>query len=134
VNVFKGEADFQRNYHAALLKQIIDESIREEVAKEPPNGWKTKPYHPSQWDKYWNHMIFYNGSGEVHKAYRGPSPAERVRYIISSREEAGLRRLPIEPRNKKIVEQAVAPQSATRSESDLEGGYKPQPDSKARPR
>jgi hypothetical protein len=31
-------------------------------------------------------------------------------------------------------EQGVAPQSATRSESDSEGGDKPQPESKARPR
>lgn len=106
INIFKGEAVYQRNYHAVDLKSAIDDSVAQEAANEPPNGWKTKPNHPSQWDKYWNSMIFYNGSGDVHKIYRGPSQEEWVRYIIRSREEAGLRRLPIEPRNRKIVEQA----------------------------
>lgn len=107
VNMFKGPDDFHRNYSADLLKRIIDDSVREELAKEPPNGWKTEPYSPAQWDSYWNGLINSNGSGEVHKAYRGPTQQEWVRYIIQSRKAAGLRRLNIEPRNKRIVEQAM---------------------------
>lgn len=107
LNMFNAEADYQRNYSAKNLKMTIDESVREELAKEPPNGWKTKPYAPPQWDSYWNALIYYNGTGEFHKAYRGPSKQEWVRYIIQSRRAAGLRPLNIEPRNKEIVEQAM---------------------------
>lgn len=105
-NIAAGPDDFERHHYAGMLKSSIDDGVRDEIAKEPPNGYKTQRYRASLWQEYWNRRIHRLGDMQLSGAYRGPSGLEWVNYIIRSREKAGLPALRLEPRNREIVRQA----------------------------
>ncbi len=103
MNVFKGPNDFWRNYAAGEIKDGIDKAIQEEIRKDVPNGYKTKPYSREVWDAYWNSRIYHLydlGQTPHDKAYRGPSGPEFIRYILETRKTNGLPELVIEERNR----------------------------------
>jgi hypothetical protein len=101
-NMLRTDADDCRDYFAGELKQTIDQSIQEELAHEPPQGYKTKPYEPSQWQEYWNARIYYifdTGPNDCHGKYHGPTGPEFIAYIIRERRSRHLPELILEPRN-----------------------------------
>jgi hypothetical protein len=91
-----------RDYFAGEFKESIDRAVAEELAHEPPNGYKTKPYAPSQWQDYWNSRIYYIyniGPNQCHGGYHGPTGPEFIAYIVQERRAHGLPDLVLEPRN-----------------------------------
>jgi hypothetical protein len=81
MNMFKGPNDFWRNYAAEEFKRDIDQAIKEEVQKDVPNGYATKPYSREVWNAYWNDRIYtlYDiGKTKETEAYRGPSGPEFI--------------------------------------------------------
>jgi len=103
LNMFKGPNDFYRHYEASILKDGIDEDIQEEIRKDVPNGYRTKPYSREVWNEYWNSRIndLYDlGKTPATKAYKGPSGPEFISYIFKTRKTNGLPELVIEERNR----------------------------------
>ena len=92
-----------RDYFAGELKDSIDRSIKDELGHLPPQGYKSRPYDPAQWQEYWNDRIYYNydlGASACHGKYRGPNGHEFIAYILQQRRANGLPELIIEVRNR----------------------------------
>jgi hypothetical protein len=104
-NIFKGPDDYYRNHHAQSFADSIDRSIEQEANREPPNGYRTKPYSPEQWQDYWNRRIFHILSSELPESYKGPSDKEFVVYIISERKKHDLPEITFDVRTKRLIEQ-----------------------------
>ena len=101
-NMFRTSADDCRDYMAEELIWTIDEAIKDEIAHNPPSGFKTKLYDPNQWSKYWNDRIYYIydiGPDDCGGQYNGPTGSEFISYIIRERRNNGLSEIPLEPRN-----------------------------------
>ena len=102
LNTLQGNNSWWRHYAAREIMEGIDKAIGEEVNKESPQGYKTKPYSREAWNNYWNSRIYYRydlGKTDYNKAYRGPSGPEFIAYILDSRRVGGLPELVIEERN-----------------------------------
>lgn len=100
--MLRTSTDDCRDHNAELYVWSIDSAIRDEVAHEPPNGYKTKPYDSVQWVEYWNARIYYLydiGPDDCEGQYRGPTGPELIRYIIDERRKRGLPEIPLETRN-----------------------------------
>lgn len=100
--MFRTNDDDCRDYSANELKDSIDQAVQEELAHEPPQGYKTKSYDPAQWQDYWNSRIYYIydvGPSSCHGKYKGPSGPESIAYILRERRAHGLPELAIEQRN-----------------------------------
>ena len=85
------------------LAPSIDRAIAQELRQEPPNGALTKPYSRSEWDKYWNHRIFYLwdlGPDDCEGTYEGPSGPELIRDALHKRRDLGLPDVRLEERNR----------------------------------
>jgi len=101
-NMLRTDTDDCRDYGVEEYVWSINEAIKDEVAHEPPNGYKTKPYEPAQWVEYWNARIFYMydiGPDDCKGQYRGPTGPELIHYIIEQRRKQKLPEIPLEPRN-----------------------------------
>ena len=90
LNMAAGPGNYARHYQADGLKSSIDDAIVEETQKLPPQGWKTKPYSPAQWQRYWSLRISNFRDFQSHKSYVGPSGQEWINYIVSQRRAAKL--------------------------------------------
>ena len=106
-NLLTGGGTSERRFQDFIMRDTIDSSVRDEVAKNPPNGYLTKPYHPSQWKDYWNSRIFHIGSNIDPRSENGRANREWIRYIITSRQNADLPKLSVEPRNREIIRRAM---------------------------
>ncbi len=101
LNILKGQDDFCQ-FMLADLSSGMEEAISRELSKEPPDGALTKPYSREEWDKYWNHRIYYVwdvGPNDCGGTYKGPSGPELIREAIKKRQEVGLPEVNLEPRN-----------------------------------
>ena len=101
-NMLRTDTDDCRDHRADFYKWSIDDAIKDEVAHEPPNGYKTQPYDPAQWVEYWNSRFWYMydiGPEDCKGQYRGPTGPELIQYTIDQRRKAGLPEIPLEPRN-----------------------------------
>ncbi|MEM7792236.1 MAG: hypothetical protein AAF546_12605 [Verrucomicrobiota bacterium] len=110
VNMTKGPEDYARNWYAKDLQDTYDRGIAGELAKAPPTGYATQPYHPDQWVKWWNDRIYYLLEGDLPQGYVGPTQKEFFEYIIQKRREAGLPELEFNERTKAIIQKVVTPQ------------------------
>lgn len=101
-NILRTDTEDCRDYRAEEYVWSIDEAIKDEIAQKPPNGYKTKPYDPSQWAEYWNARIYYMydiGPNDCKGQYRGPTGPELILHIIQQRRKHALPEIPLEPRN-----------------------------------
>lgn len=99
--MLRTDSDNCRDYVAEVYRRSIDEAIADEIAHEPPNGYKTKPYDPAQWVEYWSARIHYMygiGPSDCKGQYRGPTGPDLIRYIIEERRRRTLPEIPLEPR------------------------------------
>lgn len=107
VNMFNGPDHIYRHYYAEEIKESIDVGIQSEVLRiSGPPGHAQEPYTKERWNASWNDRIFHIYGLEKRpnmKAYRGPTGAEFIRYIIEERRSCGLPELIIEERNKDRV-------------------------------
>ena len=105
-NMFEGQDDYLKKYHAKELKESIDSSIKHESKKGAPSGFIDRSYSEENWNRSWNKRIFHLYEFEKKpfmKAYEGPSGVEFIRYIIVERRRRGLPELIVEDRNKNRV-------------------------------
>ena len=101
-NMIRTANDDCRDFQAEQMVELFDSAIGEEIAHEPPSGYKTQPYDPSQWIRYWNDRFFYIydiGPSDCHGQYIGPSGPDLIRHIIQERRQRGLPDIPLDPRN-----------------------------------
>jgi hypothetical protein len=101
INMAAGPADYERNHAADVLKISIDSSILTELRKEPPSGYRTKPYSRGLWQEYWNGRIAVLWDFHPEEHYRGPSGEEFAAYIIHQRKAVGLPPIVLTPENRK---------------------------------
>lgn len=108
--MFKGPEDYYENYHAKGIQDGIDQSIADELQKEPPSGYLSKGYSRAVWDTFWNGWIYTlykfeenveEGSAREH--YHGLTGEEFIQYIVETRRKKGLPEINIEERNKLII-------------------------------
>jgi hypothetical protein len=105
-NMLRTSNDDCRDYFAGEMKDVIGRSIKDELAHLPPDGYKTKPYDPAQWQEYWNDRIYYIydlGPSSCQGKYRGSTGSEFIAHILRERRANGLPELVIEARNKDRV-------------------------------
>jgi len=103
INMAAGPGDYYRNYAADNMKRSIDGAIRDEVRKEPPGGFKTKPYSRHLWQNYWNELLAAYLGTPMNPHYRGPSGDQFAAYIIRERQAAGLPPLILTPENRRRI-------------------------------
>jgi len=90
LNMAAGPDNYARYYQADGLKRSIDDAVLEETQKLPPQGWKTKPYSPEQWQLYWSSRISAFRNFQPNESYVGPSGKEWIEYIVRQRRTARL--------------------------------------------
>ncbi|WAC18963.1 hypothetical protein OVA24_17160 [Luteolibacter sp. SL250] len=112
INMAAGPGNYERHYAADTAKWSIDGSIQDELRKEPPGGYRTKPYSRSLWDRYWNSVLSGYLTEVPHPQYRGPSGDQFAAYIIRERQKAGLPAIRLTPENRKRLKAAGIPTGA----------------------
>ena len=101
-NIFKGQESYNREHYASTLKESIDSAIAREIKKESPSGYLTEPYSREIWNDYWNSRIkhiYTLGTERTLKSYVGPKGPEFIKYIIETRQKAGLPPINLEASN-----------------------------------